>query len=126
MATKVLATHPSPPLHSTADHSRGSQVVSPTEWLEARKALLVKEKEFTKARDSLSAEVRALPMEKVTKPYKFTGPDNKAHQLSDLFAGRKQLLVYHFMFSPESDEGCSSCSFMGDHIPDLSHLNSRE
>jgi len=85
------------------------RIVSQAEWDEARVALLEKEKEATRARDRLNAERRMLPMVAVTKPYTFTGPDGPA-SLADLFEGRRQLIVYHFMFHPEWDEGCSSCT----------------
>jgi predicted dithiol-disulfide oxidoreductase (DUF899 family) len=89
-----------------------------------RKTLLAKEKEATRTADALAAQIRELPMVKMTKNYVFEGPAGTA-TLSDLFDGRKQLLVYHFMFDPDEDEGCSSCSFFGDHVPDLRHLHSR-
>jgi len=92
-----------------ADH----KVVSHDEWVEARQALLAKEKEFTRLRDELAAERRRLPWEKIDKDYSFEGP-NGTESLSDLFAGRKQLLVYHFMFGPDWEEGCPSCSFWAD------------
>jgi len=85
------------------------QVVSREEWLAARKELLTREKELTRARDALSADRRRLPMVEVEKDYLFEGPDGKA-SLLDLFAGRRQLIVYHFMFDPEWTDGCPSCS----------------
>lgn len=101
------------------------QVVSRDEWLVARKALLVKEKAATRERDALSAERRRLPMVKIEKDYVFEGPDGKA-SLLDLFEGRRQLITYHFTFDPSWDEGCSSCSFLVDHLAPLAHLNSRD
>ena len=89
------------------------KVVSKEEWLEARKAHLKAEKEFTRARDRLSAERRALPWVKVEKEYVFEGPKGK-ETLADLFDGRSQLLVQHFMYGPDWDEGCPSCSFWAD------------
>src|SRR5438477_12752201 len=89
------------------------QDVSRREWIAARKAHLEHEKEFTKARERLSAERRALPWVKVDKPYVFDGPNGKA-TLADLFAGRNQLIVQHFMFAPDWNEGCKSCSFWAD------------
>jgi predicted dithiol-disulfide oxidoreductase (DUF899 family) len=89
------------------------QVVSPEEWLAARKALLAKEKAFTRLRDQLSAERRTLPWVEVDKAYVFDGADGK-ETLADLFAGHSQLLVYHFMFGPDWNEGCPSCSFWAD------------
>jgi hypothetical protein len=89
------------------------QVVSQSEWLEARKALLEKEKELTRASDALAAERRELPMVKVEKEYTFKGPDDKELSLADLFGDKDQLIVYHFMFGPDDDCGCSGCSFIG-------------
>ncbi|RKH43539.1 DUF899 domain-containing protein [Corallococcus sicarius] len=99
-------------------------IVSREEWLEARKRLLAKEREFTHLRDALSQERRELPWVRVDKPYVFQGP-NGEEALSQLFAGRSQLIVYHFMFAPEWDAGCKSCSFWADSfngiIPHLEH-----
>jgi predicted dithiol-disulfide oxidoreductase (DUF899 family) len=101
-------------------------VVESGAWLDARKALLQKEKEFTRARDALSAARRDLPWQKVDTDYVFDGPDGK-QTLSDLFAGRSQLLTYHFMFDPTWDEGCKSCSFIADHYdPAVVHLAQRD
>ncbi len=88
-------------------------VVSHEEWLSARTAFLAKEKEFTRLRDELSQQRRALPWEKVDKQYVFDGPKGK-ETLAELFESRSQLVVYHFMFDPEWEEGCSSCSFWAD------------
>lgn len=92
---------------------RDHEVVSREEWIEARKELLAKEKEFTKLRDQLSAERRALPWVKIDKEYVFDGPDGE-ETLSDLFGGRSQLMIYHFMYGPDWEEGCPSCSFWAD------------
>jgi predicted dithiol-disulfide oxidoreductase (DUF899 family) len=101
-------------------------MVSQSEWLEARRALLAKEKAFTRERDALSAERRALPWVKIEKDYVFTGPDGDV-TLADLFAGRSQLVVYHFMFHPDWDVGCKSCSFWADRFdPIVIHLNQRD
>ena len=89
-------------------------VVTHDEWVSARKALLEREKAFTRERDELSRLRRELPWEKVEKTYVFDGPDGE-ETLADLFAGRSQLIVYHFMFDPDWDEGCKSCSFLADH-----------
>src|SRR5277367_6281026 len=97
---------------SAMDHSK---VVSPAEWLAARKELLIKEKEFTRLRDEISRQRRELPWEKVEKPYVFEGPKGK-ETLADLFGGRSQLIVYHFMLGPEWKEGCPGCSFVSDTI----------
>lgn len=102
------------------------KVLSHDDWVEARKALLAKEKEFTRARDALSRERRELPWERVEKNYVFEGPDGR-ETLSDLFDGRSQLIVYHFMYGPDWDEGCKSCSFLADHFnPAINHLNNRD
>ena len=90
-------------------------VVSHEEWLAARKQLLAEEKEFTRFRDRLSARRRALPWVKVETPYVFDGPDG-AVTLADLFEGRSQLIVKHFMFGPDWAEGCVGCSFECDHV----------
>ena len=89
------------------------KAVSPEKWLAARKELLRKEKEFTRLRDELSKQRREMPWEKVEKQYVFEGPKGKV-ALSDLFQGRSQLIVYHFMFGPGWKEGCPSCSFLAD------------
>lgn len=91
------------------------RVASRSEWLAARRELLVKEKAFTRQRDALSAERRRLPMVKIGKQYVFDGPDGK-ETLADLFGGRCQLLVDHFMLGPGWKEGCVGCSFGADHI----------
>lgn len=97
-------------------------IVSPEEWLAARQELLRKEKEFTRFRDQLSAERRQLPWVKVEKNYVFDGPEGQ-ETLADLFDGRSQLIVYHFMFGPGWKEGCVGCSFLADHIEGaLTHL----
>jgi len=103
------------------------QVVSGDEWLAARKQLLTKEKELTRRRDALNAERRGLPMVKIDKDYVFEGPGGKA-SLLDLFDGRRQLIVGHFMFDPSWDEGCSSCSAGADEISNglLEHLHARD
>jgi predicted dithiol-disulfide oxidoreductase (DUF899 family) len=102
------------------------QVVSQEKWTEARKALLAKEKEFTRQRDELSRQRRELPWTKVEKEYVFDGPQGK-ETLSDLFAGRNQLIIYHFMLGPGWLEGCKSCSFLADHIDGpLVHLAHRD
>jgi predicted dithiol-disulfide oxidoreductase (DUF899 family) len=105
------------------------QVVSQDEWLVAHRELLAKEKEATRARDALAAERRRQPMVEIDKDYVFEGPDGKA-KLLDLFDGRRQLIVYHFMFAPGVEgwptAGCSGCSFFVDNIGHLSHLNARD
>ncbi len=103
------------------------RIVSQEEWLAARRAFLVKEKEATRQRDLLNAERRELPMVEVTKAYELDGPDGKA-SLLDLFDGRKQLIVYHFMFHPEWEDGCPSCSAGTDELSPgfLAHLHTRD
>ena len=102
------------------------KVVSRNEWLKARKTLLKKEKEFTILRDQLSQERRNLPWIAVDKEYIFEGPKGK-ETLSELFDGRSQLIVYHFMFHPSWDAGCSSCSFWADNFNEIIvHLNERD
>jgi len=101
-------------------------VVSHDEWLAARKALLAKEKEFTKARDELSEARRSLPWVKIDKNYVFDGSDGK-QSLADLFAGRSQLIVYHFMFLPDWNAGCPHCSHWADNFNGvIVHLNQRD
>ena len=103
------------------------QVVSEAEWQAARERLLVKEKEATRARDALAAERRRLPMVEVEKDYIFEGPNGKA-RLLDLFDGRRQLIVYHFMWQREGDpdERCEGCSMFVDNIGHLAHLHARD
>src|SRR5438034_5963997 len=100
------------------------QIVSSTEWQGAHDALLVKEKEATRALDALAAERRRLPMVRIDKQYVLEGPEGKA-SLLDLFDGRRQLIVYHFMFGPDSDP-CTGCSSFTDNIGHLAHLNARD
>jgi predicted dithiol-disulfide oxidoreductase (DUF899 family) len=102
------------------------EIVSQEEWLAARRAHLAKEKEFTRLRDQLSAERRALPWVRVERSYAFDGPDGR-QTLAELFDGRSQLIVYHFMFGPGWEQGCPSCSFLADHIDGaLVHLAHRD
>jgi predicted dithiol-disulfide oxidoreductase (DUF899 family) len=103
------------------------KVVTREEWLQARKELLAKEKELTRRRDELSAERRRLPMVEVTKEYVFQGPDGEA-RLLDMFSGRRQLFVGHFMFDPGWEDGCPSCSAGADEVSTglIEHLNVRD
>ena len=102
------------------------KVVSHQDWMAARKTLLAKEKEFTRLRDALSQARRELPWEEVTTDYVFDGPDGR-ESLSDLFAGRSQLIVYHFMFGPDWSAGCAHCSFWADNFNGIiTHLNQRD
>ena len=104
----------------------GHDVVSREKWTEARKALLAKEKEFTRQRDEISRQRRELPWVKVEKEYVFDGPKGK-QTLAELFGERSQLIVYHFMFGPGWEEGCKSCSFLADHFDgSVVHLAHRD
>src|SRR5437867_11935218 len=104
------------------------RVVSPAQWQAARDKLLVKEKAETRARDALAAGRRRLPMVKIEKKYVFEGPKGKV-RLVDMFDGRRQLILYHFMFAPGVDgwptAGCPGCSFFVDNIGHLAHLHAR-
>ena len=103
-----------------------NQVVSREVWLEARRALLLKEKEATHLRDKVNAARTALPWVKVEKDYAFDTPRGKK-SLSDLFDGRSQLLIYHFMLGPDWEAGCPGCSFLSDHVDGtLPHLNNHD
>jgi len=99
-------------------------VVSETEWRAAREELLIKEKEATRALDALAAERRRLPIVRIEKDYELDGPDGKV-RFADLFEGRRQLIVYHFMFGPGEDP-CTGCSSFTDNIADISHLHARD
>jgi predicted dithiol-disulfide oxidoreductase (DUF899 family) len=102
------------------------EVVPHDAWIDARTALLAREKEFTRLRDELNQARRDLPWEPVEKDYTFTGPDGP-RSLGDLFAGRSQLITYHFMYPPDWEDGCSSCSFWADNFdPVIVHLNARD
>ena len=105
------------------------KIVSVQEWEAAREALLVKEKEHTRARDALAAQRRRMPRMAVEKGYRFEGPDGPAG-LVDLFEGRRQLVVYRFFFGPGvggwPERGCRGCSFMADQVGHLAHLHARD
>jgi predicted dithiol-disulfide oxidoreductase (DUF899 family) len=110
------------PQNTLANH----KVVSHEQWLQARKTHLKHEKELTHLRDQLSAERRQLPWVKIEKNYVFGTPAGKK-TLADLFAGRSQLVIYHFMFGPDWKEGCPSCSFLSDHMDGaVPHLAARD
>ena len=102
------------------------EVATREQWLHARKALLEREKEFTRQKDLLNADRRRLPMVAVEKDYTFEGPQGTA-TLADLFDGQRQLVVYHFMFDPSWDDGCSSCTAGCDELSAglLEHLGAR-
>jgi predicted dithiol-disulfide oxidoreductase (DUF899 family) len=119
MSTNTIISEPK-------TQKREHRIVSQEEWLAARKELLKKEKESVRLLDQLSAERRNLPWVKVEKNYVFDAPGGKA-TLADLFAGRSQLVIYHFMFGPDWQEGCPSCSFVSDHFDGaLPHLAARD
>jgi predicted dithiol-disulfide oxidoreductase (DUF899 family) len=103
------------------------RIVSQAEWAAAQKAFVVEEKEATKQRDRRNTERRELPMVEVTKPYEFEGPDGKV-SLLDLFEDRRQLIIYHFMFHPEWEDGCPSCTAGTDELSPgwLEHLHARD
>ena len=101
-------------------------VVPKTQWLAERKALLAREKELTRLRDQIASERRALPWERVDKDYVFEAPEGR-RTLAELFEGRRQLLVQHFMLGPGWEQGCASCSYMSDHISGMQvHLEHRD
>ena len=104
-----------------------SEVVSREDWVVARKELLAREKELTRQRDALSADRRRLPMVEIEERYVFEGPEGAA-TLLDLFEGRRQLIVQHFMFGPNWDAGCPSCTSSSDEISPglIAHLHSRD
>jgi len=109
-------------IHGVKEH----KVVSQKEWLAARRRLLVKEKKFSKLRDQLNRQRRELPWVKVEKEYVFDGPDGLA-TLAELFDGKSQLIIYHFMFGPNWEEGCPHCSFWADHYDGVNfHLGQRD
>jgi predicted dithiol-disulfide oxidoreductase (DUF899 family) len=110
----------------TTTKTEQPRIVSETEWLEERKKLLIREKEFTRLGDGLSAEKRKLPWVKVGKEYVFNGPRGK-ETLAELFADRSQLIVYHFMFGPDWEEGCPVCSMVADNFDaNAVHLAQRD
>jgi len=113
-------------MSTTAVSTKQHKVVSREDWIKARKELLAKEKKLTHDRDAVAAERRALPWVKVEKNYVFDSPTGKK-SLADLFDGRSQLIIYHFMFGPDWNEGCPSCSFLMDHTdPTIVHLAQRD
>lgn len=101
------------------------RVVSREEWRTERERLLAKEKAHTRARDALNAERRRLPMWQIEKDYVFHGPDGRSN-LAGLFAGRRQLILYHFMFGPNAAEGCDGCSMVVDNMCHPAHLHARD
>lgn len=109
----------------THDKIAQPDIVSRAEWLVRRETLLAHEKELTRQRDQVNAERRRLPMVKIEKDYVFDGPEGK-RSLADLFDGRRQLIVYHFMFDPKWDEGCPGCTGFVDALGDLTMLGERD
>jgi predicted dithiol-disulfide oxidoreductase (DUF899 family) len=110
----------------TRDGVKEHKVVSAKEWVKARKQLLVKEKKFSKARDEMNRQRRALPWVKMEKEYIFHGPKGK-ETLADLFEGKSQLVVYHFMFGPGWGDGCPHCSFWADHYDGVTkHIDAKD
>ena len=105
--------------------SNPPRVVSAEEWEAARREVLAKEKAHMRAGDAIAAERRRLPMVEIEKEYALEGPQGKA-TLLDLFEGRPQLIVYHFMFGPSSDHGCDGCSMVVDNLGHLAHLHARD
>src|SRR6266404_8546318 len=104
----------------------GNRIVAKAEWIEVRRALLVKENELTRLRDRLAQEQRALPWVKIEKSYVFDGPEGKV-TLAELFNGRNQLFIKHFMMGPGAQTQCVGCSFQVDHIEGiLTHLNNHD
>lgn len=101
-------------------------VVSAERWQAARAALLVREKELTRALDALAAQRRRLPMVRLNTDYRFTAPDGSTVGWAGLFAGRRQLVVYHFMLDPGQDGVCGGCASFTDNVADQSHLNARD
>ncbi len=122
-----MATAPNHPgAGKTTTSLATHKIATHEEWLAARKELLAREKEFSRLRDELSRKRRELPWEKVEKQYVFEGPQGK-QTLADLFAGRSQLIVYHFMLGPGWKEGCPSCSFLADGFDGATvHLAARD
>ena len=120
---KATLDHPTASAPASAD---GHRIVSRDEWIAERKALLAREKELTRLNDQIAAERRALPWIRVDKNYLFDTPDGQ-RTLADLFGGRRQLIVQHFMFAPGWEQGCPSCSFMADHHDGMTvHLEHRD
>src|ERR1044072_1149851 len=108
------------------DLSDNHTIVSQDKWIKVRKELLINEKEFTHARDQINQKRRELPWVRVDKEYVFNGPKGK-QILSELFDGKSQLIVYHFMFGPDWEAGCPSCSFWADNFNNIIiHLNQRD
>src|SRR6266568_8425750 len=122
----TMATMDAVTMNAVTTNKMEHSVVPQAQWASARKELLRKEKELTHLRDEVSRQRRALPWEKVEKNYVFDGPSGK-QTLAELFGGRSQLIVYHFMFGPGWREGCPSCSYLADHFDGMTiHLANRD
>ncbi len=114
------------PKIKTIRGTENRKVVSPKAWLAARKKLLAREKKFSKLRDQLNRERRKLPWVKIEKQYVFAGPAGVV-TFGDLFNGKSQLIIYHFMFGPDWGEGCAHCSFWADHFDSVNvHIGHRD
>src|SRR5688572_1085637 len=113
---RILEARASEPPQLAGDLMAERNVITREEWLKARLALLQQEKALTRAREDLAAARRALPWVAIDKGYRFATEQGGLVTLADLFAGRTQLIVYHFMFDPSWSEGCSSCSFFADNF----------
>ena len=114
------------PKIKTVRGTENRKVVSQKDWLAARKKLLAKEKKFSNLRDELNLQRRKLPWAKIDKEYVFDGPTGKV-TLADLFDGKSQLIIYHFMFGPGWKEGCAHCSFWADHFDSANiHIEQRD
>src|SRR2546423_3604731 len=114
------------PKIKTVRGTENRKVVSQKEWLVARKKLLAKEKKFSRLRDQLNLQRRKLPWVKIEKEYIFDAPAGKV-TLGDLFGGKRQLIIYHFMFGPGWQDGCPHCSFWADHFDSVNiHIGQRD
>jgi predicted dithiol-disulfide oxidoreductase (DUF899 family) len=124
--TEAMRTHATETTAISERSTENHRVVSRDEWLAERKALLAREKELTRLRDQIARERRALPWVRIDKNYVFNAPEGP-RTLADLFDGRSQLMVQHFMLAPGREEGCKSCSYMADHSDGMNvHLAHRD
>jgi predicted dithiol-disulfide oxidoreductase (DUF899 family) len=116
-----------PPISQQEEFMSLPEIVTQSEWLSARKALLAREKEMTRALDALNVERRNLPMVRIDKPYRFEG-EHGAVSLADMFEGRRQLIVFHFMFAPDWEKGCKGCSSNAEEMSAglVRHLQARD
>src|SRR5262249_35414640 len=124
--TKAMTSPATKTTMHSAESTENHRVVSRAEWIAERKSLLAREKELTRLRDQVARERRALPWVRIDERYVFDTLEGK-RTLADLFGGRRQLLVQHFMFAPGWEQGCQSCSFMADHADGMNvHLAHRD